>query len=206
LKEILKDGYAGLNPGDLSSTARQDAHPDRLAQLINNWSELLKLPTIGPFYALSKEMDPYVQGMLNISQTLLKLQVDLNEYWSHMKGAYSRALKETAERAPKQFNTKEDFENYRRVVIEAFEEAFTTLFTSEEFPKVYNKVSNDQMELLKYVQHLTEESLKTLNLPTRQEIDELAKDIHSLKRDLRNMKKRSDAASYEGNKYSSVIR
>lgn len=189
---------------EVSSTAKQDSQEDRMAQLINNWSELLKLPTIGPFHAFSQEIDPYLQGMLSINQTLLKLQVDLNEYWSHMKNAYSNALKETTDRAPKTFNTKEDFENYRKVIIEAFEDAFTTLFTSEEFPRVYNKVSNDQMELLKSIQQLIENSLQTLNLPTRSEINELAKDIHSLKRDIRNLKKRSEGTYFEGDNSSSI--
>lgn len=189
---------------EVSSTAKQDSQEDRMAQLINNWSELLKLPTIGPFHAFSQEIDPYLQGMLSINQTLLKLQVDLNEYWSHMKNAYSNALKETTDRAPKTFNTKEDFENYRRVIIEAFEDAFTTLFTSEEFPRVYNKISNDQMELLKSIQQLIENSLQTLNLPTRSEINELAKDIHSLKRDIRNLKKRSEGTYFEGDNSSSI--
>jgi predicted ribosome quality control (RQC) complex YloA/Tae2 family protein len=193
-----------LNRKEVSSTAKQDSQEDRMAQLINNWSELLKLPTIGPFHAFSQEIDPYLQGMLSINQTLLKLQVDLNEYWSHMKNAYSNALKETTDRAPKTFNTKEDFENYRKVIIEAFEDAFTTLFTSEEFPRVYNKVSNDQMELLKSIQQLIENSLQTLNLPTRSEINELAKDIHSLKRDIRNLKKRSEGTYFEGDNSSSI--
>lgn len=204
MKEILKDGYANLNRKEVSSTAKQDSQEDRMAQLINNWSELLKLPTIGPFHAFSQEIDPYLQGMLSINQTLLKLQVDLNEYWSHLKNAYSNALKETTDRAPKTFNTKEDFENYRKVIIEAFEDAFTTLFTSEEFPRVYNKVSNDQMELLKSIQQLIENSLQTLNLPTRSEINELAKDIHSLKRDIRNLKKRSEGTYFEGDNSSSI--
>ena len=193
-----------MNRKEVSSAAKQDSQEDRMAQLIKHWSELLKLPTIGPFHAFSQEIDPYLQGMLSINQTLLKLQVDLNEYWSHMKNAYSNALKETTERAPKTFNTKEDFENYRKVVIEAFEDAFTTLFTSEEFPRVYNKVSNDQMELLKSIQQLVENSLQTLNLPTRSEIDELAKDIHFLKKDIRNLKKRSGATYFEGDK-STII-
>lgn len=193
-----------MNRKEVSSTAKQDSQEDRMAQLINNWSELLKLPTIGPFHAFSQEIDPYLQGMLSINQTLLKLQVDLNEYWSHMKNAYSNALKETTDRAPKTFNTKEDFENYRKVIIEAFEDAFTTLFTSEEFPRVYNKVSNDQMELLKSIQQLIENSLQTLNLPTRSEINELAKDIHSLKRDIRNLKKRSEGTYFEGDNSSSI--
>ena len=193
-----------MNRKEVSSTAKQDSQEDRMSQLINNWSELLKLPTIGPFHAFSQEIDPYLQGMLSINQTLLKLQVDLNEYWSHMKNAYSNALKETTDRAPKTFNTKEDFENYRKVIIEAFEDAFTTLFTSEEFPRVYNKVSNDQMELLKSIQQLIENSLQTLNLPTRSEINELAKDIHSLKRDIRNLKKRAEGTYFEGDNSSSI--
>lgn len=193
-----------MNRKEVSSTAKQDSQEDRMAQLINNWSELLKLPTIGPFHAFSQEIDPYLQGMLSINQTLLKLQVDLNEYWSHLKNAYSKALKETTDRAPRTFNTKEDFENYRKVIIEAFEDAFTTLFTSEEFPRVYNKVSNDQMELLKSIQQLIENSLQTLNLPTRSEINELAKDIHSLKRDIRNLKKRSEGTYFEGDNSSSI--
>lgn len=193
-----------MNRKEVSSTAKQDSQEDRMAQLINNWSELLKLPTIGPFHAFSQEIDPYLQGMLSINQTLLKLQVDLNEYWSHMKNAYSNALKEITDRAPKTFNTKEDFENYRKVIIEAFEDAFTALFTSEEFPRVYNKVSNDQMELLKSIQQLIENSLQTLNLPTRSEINELAKDIHSLKRDIRNLKKRAEGTYFEGDNSSSI--
>lgn len=193
-----------MNRKEVSSTAKQDSQEDRMAQLINNWSELLKLPTIGPFHAFSQEIDPYLQGMLSINQSLLKLQVDLNEYWSHMKNAYSKALKETTDRAPKTFNTKEDFENYRKVIIEAFEDAFTALFTSEEFPRVYNKVSNDQMELLKSIQQLIENSLQTLNLPTRSEINELAKDIHSLKRDIRNLKKRAEGTYFEGDNSSSI--
>ena len=193
-----------MNRKEVSSTAKQDSQEDRMAHLINNWSELLKLPTIGPFHAFSQEIDPYLQGMLSINQTLLKLQVDLNEYWSHMKNAYSNALKEITDRAPKTFNTKEDFENYRKVIIEAFEDAFTALFTSEEFPRVYNKVSNDQMELLKSIQQLIENSLQTLNLPTRSEINELAKDIHSLKRDIRNLKKRAEGTYFEGDNSSSI--
>ena len=170
----------------------QDTQQEKLTQVMNNWTELLKLPTIGPFHALSQEADPYIQGLLDISQTLIKLQIDLNEYWSQMRNAYSKAIKETTDRAPKQYNSKEDFENYRRIAIEAFEEAFTALFTSEEFPKIYSKVSNDQIDIVRYTQKLMENIFQTLNLPTRSEINELTKDIHYLRRNMRNIKRSLD--------------
>ncbi len=183
----------------MASSNKQDKQQDKLAQVINNWSELLKLPTIGPLYALSKEFDQSVEGLLNISQTLVKLQVDLNEYWSHMKNAYRKAIEESIDKAPKNYTTKEDFESYRKVTIEAFENAFTTLFTSEEFPKVYSKVSNDQMDLVKYVHTITENSFQALNLPTRSEIDEIAKDLHHLKRNMRDLKRRLDEVQTTSN-------
>lgn len=192
IEENLKGGHIGLDDKNLSSNSDQDAQHEKLAKVINNWAELFKLPTIGPFYAFSQEADPYVQGLLNISQTLMKLQVDLNEYWSQMKNAYSKALMETTDKAPKHYNSKEDFENYRKVAIEAFEDAFTRLFTSEEFPKIYSKVSTDQMDVVKYLQELIERSFQTLNLPTRSEINELTKDIHYLKRNIRDLKRRLD--------------
>jgi len=173
----------------LSSSDKQDSQQEKLTQVINNWSELLRLPTIGPFHALSQEADPYMQGLQDISQTLIKLQIDLNEYWSQMRNAYSKALKETTDKAPKQYNSKEDFENYRKVAIEAFEEAFTSLFTSEEFPTIYSKVSNDQIDIVRYTQKLMENIFQTFNLPTRSEINELTKDIHYLKRNMRNIKR-----------------
>jgi poly[(R)-3-hydroxyalkanoate] polymerase subunit PhaE len=190
--ESLKGGQGHLNDKDLSSITEEDEQQKRMTQVINNWSDLLKLPTIGPFYAFSQEADPYVQGFQNIIQALLKLQIDLSEYWSIMKNAYSIALKETTDKAPRHYNTKEDFENYRKVAIEAFEDAFTGLFISKEFPKVYSKVSNDQMDLLKYIQKLIENSFQSLNLPTRSEINELTKDIHYLKRNVRDLKQELD--------------
>jgi hypothetical protein len=188
-RKTLKVVTAKLIIRTLSSRSEQDAQQEKLTQVMNSWSELLKLPTIGPFHALSQEADPYVQGLLDISQTLIKLQIDLNEYWSQMRNAYSKALKETTDRAPKHYNSKEDLENYRKVAIEAFEEAFTGLFTSEEFPKIYSKVSNDQIDIVRYTQKLIENSFQTLNLPTRSEINELTKDIHYLKRNMRNIKR-----------------
>lgn len=176
----------------MSTNSEQDTQQEKLTQVMNNWTELLKLPTIGPFHALSQEADPYIQGLLDISQTLIKLQIDLNEYWSQMRNAYSKAIKETTDRAPKQYNSKEDFENYRRIAIEAFEEAFTALFTSEEFPKIYSKVSNDQIDIVRYTQKLMENIFQTLNLPTRSEINELTKDIHYLRRNMRNIKRSLD--------------
>jgi hypothetical protein len=98
-------------------------------------------------------------------------------------------MKETMERAPKQLMTKDDFENYRRAAIEAFEDAFTELFASAEFSTVYGKMFSSQLDVSRAVQSIAEKNFKTLNLPTRSEVDDILKDVAELKRSVRDLKR-----------------
>jgi hypothetical protein len=195
VEENLKDKREELSSKNSVSLTEQQKQQEKITEVINNWSELFKLPTIGPLYAFSQELDPFAQKLFDISQTLVRLQINLNEYWIQIRNAYIQAMKEISEKAPKQYNSKEDFENYRKVAIEVFEDTFTGLFTSKEFPIIYNKVSSDQMDLLRDIQNIIEKSFQALNLPTRGEIDELTKDIHSLKRTVYEIKRRLEVTT-----------
>ena len=93
------------------------------------------------------------------------------------------------EKSPKQFLTKEDYENYRRAMIEAFEDSFTELFSSPEFSVIYGKLFSAQLDFTKALQSIAEKNLKILNLPTRAEIDEILKDVHDLKKTVREVRK-----------------
>ena len=104
------------------------------------------------------------------------------------------ATKEVSERAPKQLRSKEDFDEYRKIIINAFEDAFTGLFNSKEFSVTYGKVSSDLLDLFKQMQKFAEKNLKVLNLPTREEMDEILKDIHEMKRTIHDMKR----SAYKG--------
>jgi hypothetical protein len=164
---------------------------EQMTKIFNSWSELIKVPTIGPFHAFSQEFRSYYQDLLSLGQTLFNAQTNLNEYWKQMNMAYVRATEEVSEKAPKQFRSKEDFDEYRKITINAFEDSFTGLFNSKEFSVSYGKVSNDLLALFKQMQKFAEKNLKVLNLPTRDEMDEILRDIHDMKRTIRDMK-RSD--------------
>ena len=163
---------------------------EQIKNMFDFWSELVKLPTVGPFQAFSKDFIFYMQEFFNLGQTLFQLQTDLKEYSIQMSDAYSRGMKEIAEKtAEKQYHSKADPKNYRNIAIDAFEDAFTGLFGSDEFGVIYGKLLRDQLDLSKHLQNIAEQNFKALNLPTRSEIDEISKDIHELKRTVRNMKK-----------------
>jgi hypothetical protein len=177
--------------GNSTSNISIHEQKEQMIKLFNSWSELVKMPTIGLFPAFSQEFRSYSQDLLRLGQTLLNAQTNLSDYWKQMNMAYLQATKEVSERAPKQLRSKEDFDEYRKITINAFEDAFTGLYNSKEFSVAYGKVSSDLLDLFKEMQKFAEKNLKVLNLPTRDEMDEILKDIHDMKRTIRDIK-RSD--------------
>lgn len=162
-----------------------------LTRAYQSWLEILKSPAVGPFHAFTQGFFLAFEDILKISEKSTKLQGDVNEYLVQTNKASLDAIILVYERSPrKHYENKEDFEEFRKIVIDAFEECFTRLFESKEFAILWNRLFLDQSELLKLIQNtVVERNLKMLNLPTRDEFDSILKDVHDLKRtvhDLRN--------------------
>ena len=172
----------------------------QIKDVFNVWSDFIKLPTIGPFQAFSKDSIFYSQELFILGQTLIQLQANLKEYWTQMNNAYLHAVEQVADRMHNgkqhysnengDYSPKENIEEYRKTVIDAFEEAFTDLFSSEEFGTINSNLISSQLDVVKHLQNIAEKNLKTLNLPTRNEVDEISKDIHDIKRDIHNIKRK----------------
>lgn len=167
--------------------------PEQVKKMFDFWTDTLKLPTIGPMYAFSKEFNSYFNDFVTLGNVMVELKTNMDSYWSLMSAAYTRAMKEVMERSPKQLATKVDFENYRRAAIEAFEDAFTELFTSPQFSEVYGKLFSSQLNVSRAMQSIVEKNFKMLNLPTRSEVDEILKDIVELRRTVRDLKRSVEA-------------
>jgi hypothetical protein len=162
---------------------------EQMNKMFSFWTDVMKLPTIGPMYAFSKDVSAYASDFVSLGKVMAELKTNMDSYWALVSAAYSKAMKETMERAPKQLLTKEDFENYRRAAIEAFEDAFTELFASAEFSAVYGKMFSSQLDVSRNIQGIAEKNSKTLNLPTRSEVDDILKDVAELKRSVRELKR-----------------
>ena len=171
-------------------TGNADNAQEFMQEQVNKMFELsstLKLPTIGPMYAFSKDFSSYT------NEVMVELKNNMDSYWSLVNAAYTKAVRDLVERAPMQLATKEDFENYRRAAIEVFEDTFTALFTSSGFSEVYGKLFGSQLNVSKVMQSIAEKNFKMLNLPTRSEVDEMLKDIMELKRTVRDIKRSVEA-------------
>jgi hypothetical protein len=182
------------------NTDNKPGLPPDQAKMFDMWSEVLKMPTIGPMYAFTKDFNAYANEFVALGKIMSDMKVHMDRYWVMVNEAYSKASKETAEKSPKQFLAKEDYEDYRRAMIEAFENAFTGLFASPEFSTVYGKLFSSQLDMSKAMQTITERNFKALNLPTRGEMDEILKDIHELKRSVRELKREVERSAGNSSK------
>lgn len=160
---------------------------EQITKVFNIWADISKLPTVGPSFAYSQNSRSDLKELIEFGKSFLELQIHLSEYCMKINNTYVQALAKASERAPKQYNSREDFEKYRKVAIDVFEDAFTGLYDSKEFAMLYGLLQSNQFDLLMHLQKLTENNLKALNLPTRSDVDDMSKDIHDLKKTVHDL-------------------
>jgi hypothetical protein len=201
-KMTIMENNNSISPSDAKSTFA-DHERKQVKDIFDVWSDFMKLPTIGPFQAFSKDSIFYSQELFNLFQTLIQLQTNMGDYWTQMNNAYLRAVEQVADRMHNGNQNqqhyskdklgrspKENMEEYRKTIIDAFEEAFTDLFSSNEFGIINSNLISSQLDAVKHLQNIAEKNFKTLNLPTRSELDELSKDVHEIKREIHDIKKK----------------
>ena len=159
--------------------------------LFENWKNLQNFPTLGMFNALTKDYNEYMEDLLSVNRILVELQKNLSTYWLQMSEANFRAVANVILKSKSDPNLKDaNSDKFRLLVIDAFEEAYSSLFSSKEFAVAYNEVYSKQLDIVNYINRIAEKNLKLLNIPTRSELDEVLKELQEVKRTLRIMKNR----------------
>lgn len=157
--------------------------------IIEKWKKLQNFPTLGMFSALNKDYNEYLEDMLELNRILMDLQKYLSNYWLQMSKTQFHAIGNVLlkSRSDPKFNDT-DSERFRLLVIDAFEEAYSSLFSSKEFAVAYNEVYSKQLDYVNCINKIVERNLNLLNIPTRTELDEVLKDLQEMKKTLRNIK------------------
>lgn len=165
--------------------------------MLRIWEEIFKLPTIGPLFSYFGNIKDENAQVANLTETIMKSQITIGHYWKQVNQAYVNAVLRINEKTASSLldiKTKKDLDDYRKLMIDSFEEEFTKLFNSKEFALTYRELLDKQMELLKQIQSSTERTLGILNLPTRRELDMISKDLHDLRKLMMDMNEKLEAA------------
>ena len=164
--------------------------------MLGIWEEIFKLPTIGPLYSYFGNIKDENAQVANLAETIMKSQITLGQYWKQVNQAYVNAVLRINEKTSSSLldiKTKKDLDDYRKLMIDSFEEEFTRLFNSKEFALTYRDLLDKQMDILKQIQASSQRTLGILNLPTRKEIDMISRDLHDLRKSVMNLNERLES-------------
>ena len=153
------------------------------------WSDMIAMmsskPTtlsaVGPLRTLSSNLKKITNELTEANKEIVGFNNFLIEYYKQLADTWSTAQKDVTSKISKLSPNEESSEAYKRTWIDIFENNFTGLFDSKKFSENYNKLISTELDLLKRWNAITDIMLKSANLPTKQEIEEIYQELHSLK-------------------------
>ena len=120
--------------------------------------------------------------LLDANDDLVEFNKRSTEYYQQLADTWENAQKKVTTKMPKIPNDQEQFDSYKRIWIDIFDNDFTELFDSHKFGDNYGKLVASELELSKHWEQMTNVMLQSANLPNKKEIDEVYKELHALRK------------------------
>ena len=140
------------------------------------------LASIGPMRAFAANSKKISTELIEINEDLMEFNQHLTEYYKQLSETWADAQKKVNLKAPEVPQDIEQIEAFKRIWIDIFDNDFTELFDSEKFGENYGKLVSKELELTKHWNNIVNVILQSVNLPSKEEIDEVYKELHSLKK------------------------
>ncbi len=144
------------------------------------------LTSIGPMRSFAANSKKVSTELIEINEVLMGFNQFLTEYYKQLSDTWTVAQEKVNLKAPDVPQDVEQIEAFKRIWIDIFDNDFTELFDSKKFGENYGKLVSKELELTKHWNNISNVILKSVNLPSKEEIDEIYKEIHSLKNELEN--------------------
>ena len=140
------------------------------------------LTSIGPMRAFATNSKKISTELIEINEVLRGFNTHYTEYFKQLSETWNVAQKKVNIKVPEIPQDVEHIESLKRLWIDIFDNDFTELFDSNKFGENYGKLVSKELELTKHWNNITNVILQSVNLPSKEEIDEVYKEIHSLKK------------------------
>lgn len=140
------------------------------------------LTSIGPMRAFAANSKKISVELIEINEKLFEFNKYMTEYYKQLSSVWGIAQKKVNQKVPEIPQDVEQIEAVKRIWIDIFDNDFTELFDSEKFGDNYGNLVSKELELTKHWNNITNVILQSVNLPSKEEIDEVYKEIHSLKK------------------------
>lgn len=171
------------------------------------WTDLLSLMmskpyalvAAGPMRKLGTNMKKLTTELIESNDDLVEFNTRLAEYYKQLTDTWTEAQKQFNKKVPEIPNDAENIEASKRIWIDIFENNFTNLFDSPKFAENFGKMVSTELELVKHWNNMISVLLDNANLPTKDDITEVYKELHSLKKRITKMEKDANNRIVEKN-------
>ena len=140
------------------------------------------MTSVGPMRNFAENSKKIATQLIDANEDLMEFNMRLTKYYKQLTDTWMESQKKVNFKAPEIPNDTEQYEAYKRVWIDIFDNDFTELFDSEKFGENYGKLVAKELELTKHWNGIMNVMLKSANLPNKEEIDEVYKELHSLRK------------------------
>lgn len=152
---------------------------DLMYLMANKPSSLL---SAGPMRNFAANIKKVSSEIIEANEDIIEFNKSFLEYYKQLSDTWFEAQKKVNAKIPSIPNDVENLEAYKRIWIDIFETDFTELFDSTKFGENYGKLVSSELELTKHWNNIMSVMLQTANLPNRDEIDDVYKQLHDLRR------------------------
>jgi hypothetical protein len=140
------------------------------------------LTSIGPMRAFAANSKKISTELIEINEKLFEFNQYMTDYYKQLADTWGIAQKKVNLKVPEIPQDVEQIESVKRIWIDIFDNDFTELFDSEKFGNNYGNLVSKELELTKHWNNIINVILQSVNLPSKEEIDEVYKEIHTLKK------------------------
>ncbi len=164
------------------------------------WTDLLYLMTnrqqslaaTGPFRKFAVNAKNISTETIEMNEDMAEFNTRLAEYYKQLVDTWNEAQKEYTRKVPELPNDSEHVEASKRIWIDIFENYFTRLFDSANFAENFGKLVSSELEIAKHWNNMASTLLESANMPTKKEMDEVYKELHSLRKRVAKLEKISN--------------
>jgi len=157
------------------------------------------LTSAGPMRKFAMQAKKLSTEMIEANEDLTEFNTRLAEYYKQLSDTWIEAQKRVNKKIPEIPQDMEHLEASKRVWIDMFENDFTQLFDSEKFGENFGKLISSELELSKHWNKMLSVLLETANIPTRNDMDEIYKELHSLRKRISKLEKNGHQTKVKNN-------
>ncbi len=148
---------------------------------------IVEMPALGPMREKSEKMMKGFSLFVNLYAAWMDSNVNF-------QNVFMEAMRRMHEKTATEMEGEIDPEKYKdfyNLWVETYSETFKEFLKSGHFASDMGKLMSYLMEYQKYNREMLEENyLKPMNLPTKTEIDEINKELYSLKKTVKELTRR----------------